>query len=417
MAPHSRKTSGTSLAFLPSWLVGSPDFPMGQLYLLVALFLAEMVGSRVTASLLLQTCAFHTLEGALALAVRVMEARLGAEGTYASWKNTFGWSRAPVTGTLVSAVLLSALCVALLAEGLRRLAEPRLTQHPLALMGIGALAIPIHLATEGLPWKAPAKMDVGPCCSRHRLVPMAKQETEDLLGHASSTNSQPWLVKEKEGNTASAAGPWRTLYLGWMVACFGPVVVFLHSLTIHFWWTPCLGHDATCLAPCPKNPCQSWGTSDVLPPLSVDCWLLYLDPGLAMVVAVAFLGLIWPTLRASALVLLQATPEDLDLWLLERHLHATEGVAAVRELRVWQLDGCSRLVATAHVVCLDVAAFEPVIQRVKQVFCEHGVHDVTVEPNLGMGSNKKQREESSLGPPKRQLCPDPVEMLEFETCV
>ncbi|XP_032090181.1 zinc transporter 1-like [Thamnophis elegans] len=405
-----------SLAFLPSWLVGSPDFPTGQLYLLVTLFLAEMVGSRLTASLLLQTCAFHTLEGVLALAVRAMDARLGAEGAYASWKNTFGWLRAPVAGTLVSAILLSALYLALVAEGLRRLAEPRLTQHPLALMGIGALAIPIHLAREGLPWKTPAKMDVGPCCGRQRLMPTAKQETEDLLGHGLSTNSQPWLVKEKEGNTALAAGPWRRLYLRWMVACFAPVVVFLHSLTIHLWWTPCPGH-ATCLRPCPKNPCQSWGTSDVLQPLSVDCWMLYVDPGLAMVVAVAFLFVIWPTVRASALVLLQATPEDLDLWLLERHLHATEGVVAVRELRVWQLDGGSRLVATAQVVCLDVAAFESVIQRVKQVFCEHGVHAVTVEPNLGVGPNKEQREGSGQGPHKRQLCPDPAEMLEFETCV
>ncbi|KAG8146866.1 hypothetical protein E2320_013944 [Naja naja] len=383
MAPGLRKTPGMPLAFLPSWLVGSsPDFLMGQLYLLVTLFLVEMAASRVTASLLLQTCAFHTLEGALALAVCAMDARLGPEGTDASWKNTFGWSRAPVACTLVSAVLLGALCVALVAEALRRLAEPRLTRHPLALMGIGALAIPIHLAQGGLPWKAPAKMDAGPCCSKRRLVPTAKQETEDLLGHGSSTNSQPWLVKEKEGNTASAAGPWRTLYLGWMVACFAPVAVFLNSLMIYLWWTPCLGH-ATCLASCPKNPCQSWGTSDVLQPLSVDCWLFYLDPGLAIVVAMAFLWLIWPTLRASALVLLQATPEDLDLWLLERHLHATEGVAAVRELRVWQLDGCSRLVATAHVVCLEVAMFESVIQRVKQVFCEHGVHTVTVEPTWG----------------------------------
>ncbi|XP_070622253.1 proton-coupled zinc antiporter SLC30A1-like [Erythrolamprus reginae] len=416
MAPRLRKTPVVSFAFLPSWLLGSPDLTTGQLYLLVALFLVEMVGSRVMASLLLQTCAFHTLEGALALAVRVMDARLGAEGTHAGWKNTYGWSRAPVAGTLVSAVFLSALCVVLVGEGLRRLAEPRLPQHPLALMGIGALAIPIHLARGGLPWKAAAKMDIDACCSKGKLAPTAKQETEDLLGHGSSTNSQPWLVKEKEGNTASAVGRWRTLYLGWMVACFGPVAVFLHSLTIHFWWTPCLGHT-TCLHPCPKNPCQSWGTSDVLPPPSVDCWLLYLDPGLAMMVAVAFLGLIWPTLRASALVLLQAKPEGVDLWLLERHLHATEGVAAVRDLRVWQLDSGSRLVATAHVVCLEVAAFESMIQRVKQVFCEHGIHAVTVEPILGTGPNKERQEGAGQGSYKRQLCPVPAEMLEFETCV
>ncbi|KAK9391128.1 zinc transporter 1-like [Crotalus adamanteus] len=417
MAPHLRKTPEFSLASLPSRLVGSPDFTLGQLYLLVTLFLAEMVASRVTASLLLQACAFHTLEGTLALAVRLMDARLGtAAGAYASWKNTFGWSRAPVVVTLVSAVLLSALCLALLAEALRRMVEPRLTQHPLALMGIGALAIPIHLVREVLPCKAPAKLDVRACCSKQRFGPMGKQEMEDLLGHGSSNHRQTWLVREKEGNPVLATGPWRTLYLGWMMACFGPLAVFLHSLLIYLWWTPCPGH-AMCLEPCPKDPCQLWVTSEVLPALSMDCWLLYVDPGLAMVVAMAFLWLIWPALRASALVLLQAMPEGLDLWLLERHLQATEGVVAVQQLRVWQLDGCGRLVATAHVVCLDVAAFGPVIQRVKGVFCEHGIHAVTVEPNLGMCPNKECREGSGQGPAKRQLRADAAEMLEFETWV
>uniref|UniRef100_A0A8C5RYX4 Cation efflux protein transmembrane domain-containing protein n=1 Tax=Laticauda laticaudata TaxID=8630 RepID=A0A8C5RYX4_LATLA len=383
-----------------------------RLYLLVTLFLAEMVASRVTASLLLQTCAFHTLEGALTLAVHVMDARLSSEGTDTSWKNTFGWSRAPVAGRLVSTVLLGALCMALVAEALRRLAEPRLTRHPLVLMGIGAAVALLNSAVEcifvqyqGFSIQLYSINHSGRELLLNYLNPTTAVKFRilsssscmkfsqagfnldslpqiDLLGRGLSTNSQPWLVKEKEGNTTSAAGPWRTFYLGWMVACFAPMAVFLHSLTIHLWWTPCLAR-ATCLASCPKTPCLSWRTSDVLQPLSVDCWLFYLDPGLAMVVAMAFLWMIWPTLRASALVLLQATPEDLDLWLLERCLHATEGVAAVRELRVWQLDGCSRLVATTHVVCLDVAAFESVIQRVKQVFCKHGIHTVTVEPNLG----------------------------------
>ncbi|KAM3824890.1 proton-coupled zinc antiporter SLC30A1-like [Vipera latastei] len=417
MAAHLRKTPEFSHSCLPAWMVGGPGSTLGQLYLLVTLFLVEMVASRVTASLLLQACAFHTLEGTLALALRSMEARLGpAAGAYASWKNTFGWSRVPVAGTLVSAVLLSSLCLALLAEALRRLAEPRLTQHPLALMGIGALAIPIHLAREVLPWKARANLDVGACCSKQRFGPMGKQETEDLLGNGSSNHKQTWLVKEKEGDTASATGPWRTLYLGWMMACFGPVAVFLHSVMIYLWWTPCPGH-ATCLEPCPKHPCQLWATSEVLQALSVDCWLLYVDPGMAMVIAVAFLWLIWPALRVSALVLLQATPEGLDLWLLERRLQATEGVAAVQQLRVWQLDGCGRLVATAHVACLDVAAFGPVIQRVKGVFCEHGIHAVTVEPNLGMCPNEECQERSGQGPAKKQLCADAAEMREFETCV
>ncbi|XP_063173225.1 proton-coupled zinc antiporter SLC30A1-like [Candoia aspera] len=415
MAAHPRKKSGISLSFLPLWLVGTPDWPVAQLYLWLSLFLVEMVASRVTASLLLQICALHTLEGTLALAVSLVDARLAA-GSYPSWKNTFGWSRAPIAGTLVGAVFLSALCVALLAEALRRIAEPRLTEHPLALMGIGALAIPIHLARESLPRKHPPKLDIRPCCSKRRLVQVGKREMEDLLGSGSPSHKQPWLAEGRERNAASATGPWQSLYLGWMVACLGPVAVFLYSLAIHLLWNPCLGH-AACLDRCFRHPCRPWETPDVLQQLSMACWTLYLDPGLAMMITVALLCLIWPTLRTSALVLLQAMPEGLDLWRLEQCLRATEGVAAVRELRIWQLDGRSGLVATAHLGCLNAAAYEPVIRRVKEVFCEHGIHAVTVEPDLGMHPNRECREGSSEGSRMRQLSPDPVEMLEFVTSV
>ncbi|XP_025030619.1 zinc transporter 1-like [Python bivittatus] len=404
MAAPPRKKSGITLSVLPLWLMGAPDWPAGQLYLSVSLFLAEMVAGRVTASLLLQVCAFHTLEGTLALAVSLLDARLPA-GSHPTWKNTFGWARAPIVGTLVSAVFLSALCVALLAEALRRIAEPRLPEHPLALMGIGALAIPIHLAREGLPRKHPPKLDIGPCCNKRSLPQGRKQEKEDLLGNGSSSHKPPWLEERREG-------PWQTLYLRWMVACFGPVAVFLYSLTVHLLWTPCLG-QAVCLDHCFRNPCRPWETPDVLPQLSVACWPLYVDPGLAVVAAVALLCLVWPTLRASALVLLQAAPEGLDLWLLEQRLRATEGVATVRELHVWQLDGHRSSVATAHVDCLDVAVYEPVVRRVKRVFCEHGIHVVTVEPHPGRRPNEGHRQ----GPRERQLGPAPTELLEFETSV
>lgn len=207
--------------------------------------------------------------------------------------------------------------------------------------------------------------------------------------------------------------------LAWGVACLGPLTVLLYSLIFHLLaeQTPCLD-PWPCLGHCPKPLCWAGAASE--PPQSpgAPCWLLYLDPGLALAVAGVLLWLAWPTLRGSALVLLQAVPEELDLPLLELHLQATEGVGAVRELHVWQLDAPSHLVATAHVGCRDMASCVAMLSRVQRVFCEHGVHAATVQPELGLGPAESWRPTWDSVP--RQRCcspPSSAEIMEYETTV
>ncbi|XP_063002339.1 proton-coupled zinc antiporter SLC30A1-like [Elgaria multicarinata webbii] len=397
---------------------GSAGWPAAQLGLSVGFFLVEVAASRMTGSLLLLSSAFHTLAGALALAVALADAWLAAERPSRA-RNTFGWARARTVGTLVGTVFLSALCLALVPEALRRAADPRATEHMLALMGIGAVGIPIHLARAGLQEGRPQVPGTRHCCSRTKVIQAGgcAQEMEDLLGNGSSTNGRRWMEEEdrEEGTllTAEKPGQWQALCRGWGMACLGPVAVLLYSLAFHLLR---LGH-ATCFHHCSKSPCWPWGAPEPSQRERAPCWLLYLDPGLAVTVAVALLRVVWPTVRGSALVLLQAVPEELDLRLLERHLRATEGVAALLELHVWQLDGHGSLVAMAHVACLDVAAYEAVINRVRRVFCEHGVHDATVQPGLGTcpgGECHKRWGEASH---KRGPATSPAVIMEYETTV
>ncbi|CAI5798205.1 Hypothetical predicted protein [Podarcis lilfordi] len=239
---------------------------------------------------------------------------------------------------------------------------------------------------------------------------------EDLLGNGSSANGQPWMEEHREASPTPPSeklGQWTTLCLGRVVACLGPAAVLLYSLMFHLLWPPCLG-NAACLSHCPRSTCWAWHTAEALQWGRAPCWLLYLDPGLAVAVSVALLCLAWPALHSSALVLMQAAPEELDLRLLELQLRATEGVVAVRDLRVWQLDGPSSLVGTAHVHCRDVATCEAVMDRVQRVFCEHGVHAATVQPDLSICPGGGWCEGA---PRKRCLAPCPATVMEYETTV
>uniref|UniRef100_A0A8D2J026 Cation efflux protein transmembrane domain-containing protein n=1 Tax=Varanus komodoensis TaxID=61221 RepID=A0A8D2J026_VARKO len=413
MGAWPAKTSRAEGRSWPPWLLGSAGWPAGQLCLSAGLFLGEVAASRATGSLLLLSCAYHTLAGALALGTALVDARLAA-GKPPGGRNTFGWARAQTAGTLVSAVFLSTLCLALVPEALRRAAEPRATQHVLVLMGIGAVGIPVHLARAGLKalragssaQEMEGESASGACpveergwapdsegplttseesalCSRvllpaclhwKRCSPLS---SADLLGNGSPASRRPWVEDSPEEGAPSRAeehGPWGTPCCGWVTVCVGPLAVLLYSFALQLL---CPGH-AACSGRCPGSPCPEAAACVRAPP-----WLLHLDPALAVALAGALLRAAWPALRGSALVLLQAVPEELDLQRLAGQLRATEGVAALLELCVWQLDGPGSWVATAHVACPDVAACAEVVRRVRRVLWEHGIHRSTVQPDLG----------------------------------
>ena len=76
---------------------------------------------------------------------------------------------------------------------------------------------------------------------------------------------------------------------------------------------------------------------------------LWVDPLVAAAIGLWVLPRSWHLLRASTHVLLEGTPEHIDLAEVERALQAVPGVASVHELHVWSL-GSAAVSLSAHVV-------------------------------------------------------------------
>uniref|UniRef100_A0A8C8VI52 Cation efflux protein transmembrane domain-containing protein n=1 Tax=Pelusios castaneus TaxID=367368 RepID=A0A8C8VI52_9SAUR len=375
-------------------LWGHQGWLTAQLCLTLSLFLVEVVASQVTGSLLALSCSFQTLGMMLALGVALLDAQL-ASRAHSNDRNTFGWVRARVAGTLVRGVFLTALCLTLLPEALRRTGHPQVTEWPLALAGVGASGLLIHLAGVMLDEQhrpAQGKRLHSGCSSTSRVGAATGSSVEqdaapkplshlflppctDLLG-----DRPHWL--EDGCLPTKESGARLALCLRLLAASLGPATMLLYSLAFHLLWPPCVEHVA-CLPPCTRVLCRPLGTPvSGLAELG-PCCLLYLDPGLCVAVLLALILLAAPSLRSSALVLLQAVPDHLDLWQLESCLRGTEGVAALHELHVWQLDSAHSLVATAHVWCLDPTSYGAVARRLQQVFWEHGIQAATVQPEFG----------------------------------
>jgi len=81
----------------------------------------------------------------------------------------------------------------------------------------------------------------------------------------------------------------------------------------------------------------------------------WLDPVVAIGIGLWVLPRTWTLLKASAHILLEGTPGDVDVAALRARIESREGVTSVHDLHVWTLTS-RRYVLTAHVVCNEEAA-------------------------------------------------------------
>jgi len=62
-------------------------------------------------------------------------------------------------------------------------------------------------------------------------------------------------------------------------------------------------------------------------------------------------------------------------------MEKVDGILAVHEFHIWQLAG-DRIIASAHVRCLNLAQYMTVAERVKEFFHNEGIHSTTIQPEF-----------------------------------
>lgn len=92
----------------------------------------------------------------------------------------------------------------------------------------------------------------------------------------------------------------------------------------------------------------------------VGIWLTgqyWLDPAASVLIGVLILWNAWTILRETGAILLEATPDDIDMSLMVRDFLQVPGVHGVHDLHVWSLSRSLRMLS-AHVVVEDVSLSE-----------------------------------------------------------
>ncbi|CAD5220681.1 unnamed protein product [Bursaphelenchus xylophilus] len=337
-------------------------------------FVVELVYGYMSNSMALIADSFHMLSDVLALIV-ALACIIIANRKTKSQSNTFGWVRAELIGALVNGVFLLALCFTIFLESIERLVEPHPLKEPLNVLIVGILGLVVniigmflfhgeighshghsHGGSGGISEENIAGSS-GYLATSHQegaMVIADLKGSEDELNTKQNGNgitiSETNKAEKKKKSKGSVQMNMKGVYLHIVTDFIGSIIVIL-TASVSLWFP------------------------------DMQFLKYYMDPSLSMIMVILIMSSTIPLVRETALILLQTTPDDVDVQTIEEKLMALPGVLAVHEFHVWRLVAV-RIIATVHI---HFATFEDYLrnaEQIKEIFHDHQIHSVTVQPEF-----------------------------------
>jgi cobalt-zinc-cadmium efflux system protein len=260
----------------------------GRLRLVLAITLAilvtEVVGALLSGSLTLLADAGHMLMDAGGLVLALLAIRFGQRSP--SQARTFGYLRLEILAAAVNALLLFAVAVFVIVEGVRRLIHPPEVASGI-MLAFGVVAL------------------CGNACS--------------LL-----------LLRRGQGESLNIRGAFLEVLSDFLGA--GAVIAAAVIIAV-------TGFERA-------------------------------DPIASLLIGVMIIPRTWQLLRQVTDVLLEATPKDVDLDEVRRHMLATHGVIDVHDLHAWAITSGVN-VLSAHVVVSVGRLGGPVLDQLGECLADH----------------------------------------------
>ncbi|KAL3201847.1 hypothetical protein MRX96_042762 [Rhipicephalus microplus] len=309
-------------------------------------FLAEIVVSHVTHSLVLLIYAYQMLYNVLALVLLVISHHICQERTL---KNTFGWARVEVLGTLVNMLFLMALCFAISVAAVQTIVhashENTEPHYPMLLLCFGILGLSVDI----ICYIVIGGTRVRRGCNL-RIVQGTEVQVNFVVGTESGNEEEDDLTPPpcqmqlpEDPSTKQSLLPTHAHAH--------------HALSDARSWRSCL--------------------------LEGDAHLWRLSPRVLAVVAVAILICTsYPRIKESGLILLQNVPHNVDIATMQKRIMKEfPSILNVHEFHLWQLTN-THLIATVHIVFGSPAVYASIADRLNRYLHEQGITSTTVQPEF-----------------------------------
>jgi zinc transporter 1 len=112
---------------------------------------------------------------------------------------------------------------------------------------------------------------------------------------------------------------------------------------------------------------------------------------------------------------MQGVPSGLDVPRIEEKISKLEGVIAVHDLHIWQLDE-ERCVASVHVVCKDRDVWQTLGPKVRGILHKNGIHSATIQHEFESDVATPRKTEDA-GEPEKKSDEEEVITLNNSACL
>jgi cobalt-zinc-cadmium efflux system protein len=115
------------------------------------------------------------------------------------------------------------------------------------------------------------------------------------------------------------------------------------------------------------------------------------DSVFSIAIALYLLFISWGLFRSSLRIMMQFTPEEVDIMKITEEVTALEGVRNIHHVHVWQINE-HEMMFEAHVDLDDdirVSDFEEILERIKGLLKGHGIGHSTIQPEFSVDDRKQ----------------------------
>ncbi|KAJ2987598.1 hypothetical protein NUW58_g4415 [Xylaria curta] len=127
----------------------------------------------------------------------------------------------------------------------------------------------------------------------------------------------------------------------------------------------------------------------------------YADPAVSLFITLIILKSAIPLTKATSKVLLQATPDHLDLQDVKDDIQRLPGVISCHHVHIWQLSD-TKVVASLHVqIAFPItdeggAKYMKLAKQARKCLHAYGIHSATIQPEFCLDENCTHQEEGSV---------------------
>lgn len=115
------------------------------------------------------------------------------------------------------------------------------------------------------------------------------------------------------------------------------------------------------------------------------------DSVFSLVIAIYLLYLSWGIFRPSLRIIMQFTPEDINVIKITNEIGDIRGVKNIHHVHVWQINEHD-LMFEAHIDLSEnirIDNFESILKRIKEILAQYGINHSTIQPEFSVDDRKQ----------------------------